>query len=250
MLLGDTSLANMAAIPASVWDHPNVRLRVWFDDGTTGSQLLSPDRRLASNGYPPDGAVSSAKIAAGAVGSAQLAAGAITSANIAAGSVGSTQMAAGAAAANLAASGPAGVASGGVVLSATDNAALVSAGYVKIGTTFVNATASARAQHTAVWTGTEMIVWGGYGSGVLNDGASYNPPTSTWPAVTTADAPAGRSYHTAVWTGSEMIVWSGYSYNNSNPYLNDGGRYNPTTNSWTAMTNTGAPGGRGFHTAV
>jgi len=34
----------------------------------------------------------------------------------------------------------------------------------------------ARYQHTAVWTGSEMIVWGGTGNGgVLNTGSRYNP---------------------------------------------------------------------------
>ncbi|MDP9186205.1 MAG: hypothetical protein M3O72_02460, partial [Verrucomicrobiota bacterium] len=37
----------------------------------------------------------------------------------------------------------------------------------------------ARYLHTAVWTGTEMIVWGGYGSGYLNTGGRYNPTTDT-----------------------------------------------------------------------
>ena len=37
-------------------------------------------------------------------------------------------------------------------------------------------TPSARADHTAVWTGTEMIVWGGYDSdGITNTGGRYSP---------------------------------------------------------------------------
>jgi N-acetylneuraminic acid mutarotase len=36
---------------------------------------------------------------------------------------------------------------------------------------------TARVQHTAVWTGGEMIIWGGVGySGELNDTFSYFPP--------------------------------------------------------------------------
>ncbi|MBK8035808.1 MAG: formylglycine-generating enzyme family protein [Verrucomicrobiaceae bacterium] len=63
VLLGDTTLAGMTvAIPASVWSNAEVRLRVWFNDGVNGSQLLTPDTRLAPNGYLPDGAVSSAKL--------------------------------------------------------------------------------------------------------------------------------------------------------------------------------------------
>ncbi len=64
VLLGDTSLAGMtSAIPASVWSNADVRLRVWFNDGVNGSQLLSPDQRFAPNGYLPDAGVSNAKLA-------------------------------------------------------------------------------------------------------------------------------------------------------------------------------------------
>jgi hypothetical protein len=79
VLLGDTSVANMTvSIPASVFSNSDVRLRVWFNDGTTGSQLLSPDQRIASVGYAAmaaniiDGAITSAKIANGAVGLVQI----------------------------------------------------------------------------------------------------------------------------------------------------------------------------------
>jgi hypothetical protein len=93
VLLGDTSLAGMtSAIPASVWTNPDVRLRVWFNNGTNGSQLLTPDQRLAPSGYLPDGSVSTAALASGAVTSAKIASGAVGSAQIASGAVGATQL--------------------------------------------------------------------------------------------------------------------------------------------------------------
>ena len=70
---------------------------------------------------------------------------------------------------------------------------------------------AARILHTAVWTGSEMIVWGGYRRH-LNTGGRYNPSTDSWTATSTTNAPAARGYHTAVWTGSEMIVWGGISW--------------------------------------
>jgi len=88
VLLGDTSLSNMTAVPAIVFANADVRLRVWFNDGTHGSQQLTPDQRIAAVGYAvmagnvSDGAITSAKIANHAVGSTQLANGAVTSAQI------------------------------------------------------------------------------------------------------------------------------------------------------------------------
>jgi hypothetical protein len=66
-----------------------------------------------------------------------------------------------------------------------------------------------RYDHTAVWTGSEMIVWGGAGVTVfgLNTGGRYNPSTDSWTRTTITNAPTTRYGHTAVWTGSEMIVW-------------------------------------------
>ena len=52
VLLGDTTIANMTAVlPLSVFTNPDVRLRVWFNDGTHGVQQLGPDQRLAASGY-------------------------------------------------------------------------------------------------------------------------------------------------------------------------------------------------------
>ena len=115
-------------------------------------------------------------------------------------------------------------------------------------TSFTNA-AAARSGHTAIWTGSEMIVWGGgNASSPLNTGGRYNPSTDSWTVTNTTNAPSGRSLHTAVWTGSEMIVWGGVD--NISFFLNTGGRYNPSTDSWTATSTTGAPDGRFTHTAV
>lgn len=51
VLLGDTALTNMAALPAGLFDHEDVRLRIWFNDGANGFQLLSPDQRLVPAPY-------------------------------------------------------------------------------------------------------------------------------------------------------------------------------------------------------
>jgi N-acetylneuraminic acid mutarotase len=87
-----------------------------------------------------------------------------------------------------------------------------------------------RATHTAVWTGREMIVWGGSAFGVRFDtGGRYNPSTDSWTATSTTDAPVERQFHTAVWTGSEMIIWGGdggaVRFNDCSRCLSRGSRY-------------------------
>jgi N-acetylneuraminic acid mutarotase len=102
-----------------------------------------------------------------------------------------------------------------------------------------------RGGHTAVWTGSEMIIWGGsvtFGQPVI--GGRYRPQSNAWLPMPSSGANDGRSQHTAVWTGTEMIVWGGY------PALDTGERYDPVANTWTPLPTTGAPAGRALHTAV
>src|SRR6266540_4140508 len=80
--------------------------------------------------------------------------------------------------------------------------------------TNLTGTPDARVFYTAVWTGSEMIVWGGEDENSLeiNTGGRYNPSTDSWTATSTTNAPEGRGFHTAVWNGSEMIVWGGTDF--------------------------------------
>jgi hypothetical protein len=80
-----------------------------------------------------------------------------------------------------------------------------------------------RDHHTAIWTGSEMVVWGGAAATFLNSGGRYNPTTDSWTGTSNNNPPTPRLGHTAVWTGSEMIVWSGSGY--GGPQLNIGDRY-------------------------
>ncbi len=106
-----------------------------------------------------------------------------------------------------------------------------------------------RLGHTAVWTGTKMIVWGGWdGLSYLSNGAAYDPVGNSWQAI--AAPPAGffgRAYHTAVWTGTEMIIWGGFT---NNGVTDTGAAYNPVTDSWRLISTSGAPTPRLNHTAV
>src|SRR5207237_2373118 len=98
---------------------------------------------------------------------------------------------------------------------------------------------SGRAQHTAIWTGSEMIVWGGLNYGIgLDTGDKYYPATDTWSVTTTTNAPEPRSTKTAAGTRTEMIVWGGYGFLGS---LKRGGRYNAPTDMRSATSDAGHP---------
>jgi len=49
--LGDTTIPNMKVLPSTVFSTDRVTLRVWFDDGTHGNQLLLPDQPITSVAY-------------------------------------------------------------------------------------------------------------------------------------------------------------------------------------------------------
>jgi N-acetylneuraminic acid mutarotase len=109
---------------------------------------------------------------------------------------------------------------------------------------------SARTLHTAVWTGSKLIVWGGKLEGVGNvsdTGALYDPATDSWSPVSSVDAPSPRHSHSSVWTGSHMLVWGGFG---ASDYETTGARYDPDSDSWSAMTATNAPSGRTLHRTV
>ena len=106
-----------------------------------------------------------------------------------------------------------------------------------------------RTRHTAIWTGTEMIVWGGQSdTGILGDGGRYNPATNLWsPIAADDDSPTARYGHTAVWTGSEMLILGGVDGSSE---LDDGYAYDPETDLWRTLTKDGDPVARRDATAV
>lgn len=67
----------------------------------------------------------------------------------------------------------------------------------------------ARSFHTAVWTGSKMVVWGGENSTTYNSGAAYNPTTDSWTATSLTNVPSARYGHLAVWLGTRMMIWGG-----------------------------------------
>lgn len=101
--------------------------------------------------------------------------------------------------------------------------------------------------YTGVWTGTELIVWGGMNAGGPF-GGRYDPVANTWSPVSSVGAPSAREKHTAVWTGSKMIIFGG-----ADPGLEplgDGGIYDPATDTWAPLPTECAPSPREGHTAT
>jgi hypothetical protein len=95
---------------------------------------------------------------------------------------------------------------------------------------------------TTVWTGEEMIVWGGELAGIFYNRVDanyrYNPIADQWLPISEDGAPPRCQSAFGVWTGSEMIVWPGRP-------AEDGelgaGRYDPTTDTWLPVSTAGAP---------
>jgi hypothetical protein len=92
---------------------------------------------------------------------------------------------------------------------------------------------SGRWFHSVVWTGAEMIVFGGGNADVeLTTGLAYDPGTDTWRKI--APAPlSSRQWLPLVWTGDEVLVWGGSSISRS---VADGAAYDPVTDSWRKLS--------------
>lgn len=107
---------------------------------------------------------------------------------------------------------------------------------------------SARAEHSMVWTGQKIIVWGGKSDGVFkSDGSAYIPSANLWQPLSAEQTPAARAQHTAIWTGTEMMVLGGDSTSGA---LATSAAYNPATDRWRALSNGGSPLARSGATAA
>ena len=110
--------------------------------------------------------------------------------------------------------------------------------------TLPSAPLSGRGQPAAVWTGSEMIVWGGSaGDSYVGDGAALNLANGTWRVI--APSPLSpRQASAAVWTGTEVIVWGGVVGDHSS-WLLDGAAYNPVTDEWRLIPSSPSLGNGG-----
>lgn len=83
----------------------------------------------------------------------------------------------------------------------------------------------------SVWTGEQLIVWGGLNEDGSPMGGIYDPETATWSLEIAAEpgAPGRIGGHSLVWTGSKLIVWGGYASSGAYDYQiqNTGAIYDP-----------------------
>ena len=77
-----------------------------------------------------------------------------------------------------------------------------------------------------VWTGKELIIFGGVNppSTYLTNGKAYDPVRNEWNDLSSTGEPLGRAEHSVIWTGQELIVWGGQD---NGIYKNDGKIYHP-----------------------
>jgi hypothetical protein len=100
---------------------------------------------------------------------------------------------------------------------------------------------SPRSGQASVWTGTELLIWGGteYGPPYeADDGAAYNPVTRTWtpmPASPLSPRDWGAPWTSvfAVWTGTRALFWGGENRNRS--LLMNGASYDPASRTWAML---------------
>lgn len=100
------------------------------------------------------------------------------------------------------------------------------------------ASPSARSSHAMAWTGSELIVWGGYdGQFALNDGARYIPEIDRW--VRMSEGPLSRRFQVAsVWTGEEFFVFGGV--NSAGTCSNTYAMYDPKSDTWSSSLSNGS----------
>lgn len=279
VLLGDTGLPNMAVLPANLFTNTAAQgtaaplfLRVWFNDGTNGSQLLAPDQRVSPVGLAlaatyaqnaqsalvansvPDGSLTAAKFAPGTLAATNLA-GVLSTNQL------PPQVALKSDLVGLSGGGGGGgaIPRGATLVSDSPNdASLVSQGYQRfysvLAPAWVASTSPApspRVGQSAVWTGQRWFVFGGetLSGSQYGDGSSYDPVSDTWFAFPGSPDLVARRDAAMVWTGSRALIWGGV---NKDGPIKTGASVDPMmqNNPVIPMPVQGAPSARYGHGAA
>ncbi len=110
-----------------------------------------------------------------------------------------------------------------------------------------NGAPSPRRGPCAVWTGSEMFVWGGEDAAntALGTGAAYDPMKDTWREIAEDgdDVPDPRGFPTCVAMDGKVFVWGG-STRAPSSLKEDGAIWDPTSNSWSEIATDDAPAPR------
>lgn len=102
--------------------------------------------------------------------------------------------------------------------------------------TLPEAPTGGRLNHSADWSGSEMLVWGGgTGDQTFDDGAAWEPAGLSWSPIGSAPI-LQRWGHESAWTGSELVVFGGSEGPTTNPACrDDGARYDPAGDTWSPL---------------
>lgn len=106
----------------------------------------------------------------------------------------------------------------------------------------------ARMRHAAVWTGSEMILWGGHDEigCVVGGGGIYDPSGDEWRSMSSDGAPGNTTSQAAFWVGSEMVIWAGGVATDGDEGCvaaaePSSGRYDPVEDRWAPIAVEGSP---------
>lgn len=86
----------------------------------------------------------------------------------------------------------------------------------------------------AVWTGRQMIGWGGgAGDAVTGEGAAFTPATNSWKRLPPAPLAGNGRVTTGAWTGHEVVVAGGMALGRRGMHLfRDAAAYDPGSGTW------------------
>lgn len=90
--------------------------------------------------------------------------------------------------------------------------------------------------HSAVWTGREMVVWGGRAldGSARSDGAAYDPATNRWRILPPAPFVSSGS-QAVVWARDQLIVIDGAVVDSAGPVHLSAASYDAVTDVWMAL---------------
>jgi hypothetical protein len=99
-----------------------------------------------------------------------------------------------------------------------------------------------RVDATAVWTGKEVVIWGGVDAAddkrMLVDGAAYDPASDSWRLTAEPLTSEGRKQAAGMWTGTRAMFWGGIRRNGQASAFHD--LYDPNSDTWTTEPDTSA----------